>query len=43
MSRLDPEGDLRGVLMRIADHPAKRLNDLLPWNWTPTGEAEQAA
>jgi len=26
----------------IADHPAKRLADLLPGNWMPTGGAEQA-
>jgi transposase len=43
MNRLDPEGYLRDVLTRIADHPAKRLADLLPWNWMPTGGAEQAA
>jgi hypothetical protein len=28
---------------RIADHPAKRLSDLLPWNWTPTDWTQQAA
>ncbi|WP_425339769.1 transposase domain-containing protein [Methylobacterium platani] len=34
---------MRDVLTRIADHPAKRLADLLPWNGTPTGWAEKAA
>ncbi len=43
MNGLDPEAYLRDVLTRIADHPAKRLADLLPWNWMPTSEAEQAA
>lgn len=43
MNGLDPEGYLRDVLTRIADHPAKRLADLLPWNWTPTDRAQQAA
>jgi len=42
MNGLDPEGYLRDVLTRIADHPAKRLADLLPGNWMPTGGAEQA-
>ena len=43
MNGLDPEGYLRDVLTRIADHPAKRLAYLLPWNWMQTGWAEKAA
>jgi len=27
------------VLGRLQDHPAKRLNDLLPWSWK--GERQQ--
>ncbi|WP_422235906.1 transposase domain-containing protein [Methylorubrum rhodinum] len=34
LNRLDPDGYLRDVLTRIADHPASRLTYLLPWNWT---------
>ena len=29
---IDPEAYLRALIMRIADHPAKRINELLPWN-----------
>ena len=26
-------GFLEDVLKRIAEHPAQRLDELLPWNW----------
>jgi transposase len=29
----DPQAWLADVLARIADHPASRLHELLPWNW----------
>jgi transposase len=32
MNGLDPEAYLRQVISRIADHPARRINELLPWN-----------
>lgn len=29
---LDPEAYLRTLIARLADHPAKRINEMLPWN-----------
>jgi transposase len=34
LSGLDPRAWLADVLRRIADHPATRLHELLPWNCT---------
>src|SRR5215213_5953896 len=34
MNRVDPQAWLADVLARIATHPAHRLDELLPWNWT---------
>jgi transposase len=36
LNGLDPEGYLRNVLSRIADHPINRISDLLPWNIAAT-------
>jgi len=33
LNGVDPKAWLADVLARIADHPAHRLGDLLPWNW----------
>jgi transposase len=35
MNGLDPEAYLRAVIGCIADHPMKRIDQLLPWNITP--------
>ena len=34
LNGLDPEAYLADILARIADHPAKRIDQLLPWRWT---------
>src|SRR3984957_8854883 len=34
MNGIDPQAWLADVLSRIAAHPAHRLDELLPWNWT---------
>jgi hypothetical protein len=33
MNNIDPQAWLADVLARIADHPASKLDELLPWNW----------
>jgi transposase len=35
LNGVDPQAWLADVLARIADHPARQLADLLPWNWQP--------
>ena len=44
LNGVDPRAWLADVLARIADHPASRLHELLPWHWraaqaTPAAEA----
>jgi transposase len=34
LNDVDPQAWLADVLARIAEHPASRLDDLLPWNWS---------
>ena len=36
LNDVDPQAWLADVLARIADHPASRLDELLPWNWRPS-------
>jgi len=35
MNGVDPQAWMADVLARIATHPVHRLEELLPWNWTP--------
>ncbi|MDE1146813.1 MAG: IS66 family transposase [Azospirillaceae bacterium] len=42
MNGVDPQAWLADVLARIAAHPAHRLDELLPWRWTPKAAATPA-
>jgi len=39
----NPEAYLTDVLARIQDHPKERLENPLPWNWTPANARCEAA
>ncbi len=39
MNDVDPQAWLADVLARIAGHPAREIDELLPWNWKPPAAA----
>jgi transposase len=39
LNGVDPRAWLADVLARIADHPASRLDELMPWNWKQAQDA----
>ena len=39
----NPQLYITDVLTRIADHPARHITDLLPWNWKPAETTRAAA
>jgi len=43
LNGLNPQAYLADVLARIADHPARRITELLPWNWQPLDATRAAA
>jgi len=43
LNDLDPQAWLADVLARLHDHPAKRIDELLPWNWKRLREQPAAA
>jgi transposase len=43
LNDVDPEAWLADVLRRINDHPASRLDELLPWNWKKPASADAQA
>lgn len=43
MNDLDPQAYLTDILSRIHDHKIIRLDELLPWNWTPATQSNSRA
>ena len=43
LNDVDPQAWLADVLARLPDHPAKRIHELLPWNWRPQNTTAKAA
>jgi len=43
LNSINPQAWLADVLARIADYPALRINELLPWYWKPAQDQTAAA
>jgi transposase len=43
LNDVDPRAWLADVLARLPEHPAKRLDALLPWNWKAPRHQQAAA
>jgi transposase len=43
LNDVDPQAWLADVLARLQDHPAKRIDELLPWNWQRERQQKAAA
>ncbi len=43
LNDVDPRAWLADVLARLPDHPAKRIAELLPWNWRTAQHSRAAA
>jgi len=43
LSDVDPQAWLADVLARLQDHPAHRIDELLPWNWKQERQQKVAA
>lgn len=42
LNDVDPQAWLTDLLARLPDHPAKQIDELLPWNWK-RGRLQKAA
>jgi len=43
LNDVDPQAWLADVLARIATHPIRQIDDLMPWNWKPQAKTAEAA
>jgi transposase len=43
LNDVDPQAWLTDILARLQDHPAKRVDELLPWNWQRARQQKAAA
>ena len=43
LNGLNPQHYIADLLARIGDHPARRIAELLPWNWQPLETTRAAA
>src|SRR5438045_566972 len=43
LNHIDPQAWLADVLARIAEHPARDIDALLPWNWQPPAASRSQA
>jgi len=43
LNDIDPKAWLADILARLPGHPAKQIDELLPWNWKPVIAAQDAA
>ena len=43
LNDVDPQAWLADVLARLPDYPARRISELLPWNWRPPPRVAEAA
>jgi transposase len=43
LNNIDPQAWLTDILARLQDHPAKRIDELLPWHWNRARQQKAAA